>query len=175
LQPNRADQQEIARWCAFNIPYLEFIWQEGLDPLPGPPRLQHRQVAERMAPMFGLKRPPAAALTVATVAQKVAAGQMVLIDVRDQSEVAQTGMARGALHIPLMRLPMVADPRHPDFDARLAGGKPVAVYCASGGRSGMAVNLLQRLGHAEVHNIGGLHHWQAGGGEILRHGAGPAG
>ncbi|MDP5349061.1 MAG: sulfurtransferase, partial [Paracoccaceae bacterium] len=75
---------------------------------------------------------------------------------------------RGTLHIPLMRLPMMADPRHPDFDQRLAGGKPIALYCASGARSGMAANILQKLGHADTHNLGGLQHWAAAGGTIDR-------
>ena len=119
--------------------------------------------------MFGFKRPaPSPALPVPDVARRVAAGEMLLIDVRDHGEVAQTGMAKGALHIPLMRLPMMADPRHPDFDARLAGGKPIAVYCASGARSGMAVQVLQKLGYGAAHNLGGLSHWVAGGGAVTR-------
>jgi rhodanese-related sulfurtransferase len=118
--------------------------------------------------MFGFKRPPSPTLSVADVAQRVAAGEMLLIDVRDHGEVAQTGTAKGALHIPLMRLPMVADPRHPDFDRRLSGGKPIALYCASGARSGMGVNVLQKLGYGETHNLGGLSAWIAGGGAVTR-------
>ena len=118
--------------------------------------------------MFGFKRQTAPALPVSDAVARVAAAEMVLIDVRDHAEVAQSGKAKGALHIPLMRLPMMADPRHPDFDARLAGGKPVAVYCASGARSGMAVNILQKLGYGEVHNLGGLQHWAAAGGPVTR-------
>ena len=119
--------------------------------------------------MFGFRRPaPSPALTVPEVAQRVAAGEMLLIDVRDHGEVAQSGTAKGALHIPLMRLPTVADPRHPDFDTRLAGDKPVALYCASGARSGMAANVLQKLGYGETYNLGGLSHWVAGGGAVTR-------
>ncbi len=118
--------------------------------------------------MFGFKRQTTPALPIADAIARVASGQMILIDLRDHSEVAQTGKARGALHIPLMRLPMMADPRHPDFDARLAGDKPIGLYCASGARSGMAANILQKLGHAEIHNLGGLHHWAAAGGAIER-------
>lgn len=118
--------------------------------------------------MFGFMRQSSPALPVADAIARVAAGEMILIDVRDHAEIAQTGKARGALHIPLMRLPMMADPRHPDFDQRLAGGKPTALYCASGARSGMAANILQKLGHADTHNLGGLQHWAAAGGAIDR-------
>ncbi|MDP5364707.1 MAG: rhodanese-like domain-containing protein [Paracoccaceae bacterium] len=118
--------------------------------------------------MFGFMRQSSPALPVADAIARVAAGEMILIDVRDHAEIAQTGKARGALHIPLMRLPMMADPRHPDFDQRLAGGKPIALYCASGARSGMAANILQKLGHADTHNLGGLQHWAAAGGAIER-------
>ncbi len=44
----------------------------------------------------------------------------------------------------------------------------VAVYCASGGRSQMAAQVLISLGYREVHNIGGLFDWQAAGGAISR-------
>ena len=118
--------------------------------------------------MFGFMPQSSPALPVADAIARVAAGEMILIDVRDHAEVAQTGKARGALHIPLMRLPMMADPRHPDFDQRLAGDKPIALYCASGARSGMAANILRKLGHAEAHNLGGLQHWAAAGGAIER-------
>jgi rhodanese-related sulfurtransferase len=118
--------------------------------------------------MFGFKRQTTPALSVADVVQRIAADKMLLIDVRDHGEVAQTGKAKGALHIPLMRLPMMADPRHPDFDPRLAGDKPIAVYCASGARSGMAVNVLKKLGYSAAHNLGGLSHWVAGGGAVTR-------
>lgn len=118
--------------------------------------------------MFGFRRQTAPALPVSDAVARVQAGEMVLIDVRDHAELAQSGKAKGALHIPLMRLPMMADPRHPDFDKRLAGDKPIALYCASGARSGMAVNILQKLGYGEVHNLGGLQHWAAAGGPIAR-------
>lgn len=118
--------------------------------------------------MFGFLRQTAPALPVQDAIARVAAGDMVLIDVRDHGEVERSGRAKGALHIPLMRLPMMADPRHPDFDKRLSGAKPIALYCASGARSGMAVNILKKLGYHEMHNLGGLHHWVAAGGAVTR-------
>ncbi len=119
--------------------------------------------------MFNFLRPGAgrAALpSVAEVAAAVAKGDMVLVDVREAGELQASGKAKGALHIPLGVLALKADPRAPD--AVLRPGKPVAVYCASGGRSGMAAQVLSRLGYDTVWNIGGLSDWQAGGGQVVR-------
>jgi len=86
--------------------------------------------------------------------------------VRNADEVARSGKARGAINIPLMLLSMQADPRSPECRKELSAGAPIAVYCASGGRSGSAVALLKRMGHAEAHNIGGLGDWVAAGGKL---------
>jgi rhodanese-related sulfurtransferase len=98
--------------------------------------------------------------------RRAAAGELTLIDVRDGAEVAQTGKAEGALHIPLMLLQYRADPRHPEFHPGLDPARPVALYCASGARSGMAAGILAAHSFAEVYNLGGLSHWAAGGGRI---------
>jgi rhodanese-related sulfurtransferase len=69
-------------------------------------------------------------------------------------------MAKGALHIPLPMVPLQAE-------AKIAKGKPVAVYCAVGGRAGMATQALIKLGY-DAHNIGGFADWAAAGGPVSR-------
>lgn len=118
--------------------------------------------------MFGFLRSASPTQPLSEVISAVAAGQTTLIDVRDISEVKSTGKAAGALHIPLMRLAMMCDPRHPDFVTELRLDKPVALYCASGARSGMAVGMLRKLGFTDVSNIGGLGQWVQAGGAITR-------
>lgn len=118
--------------------------------------------------MFGFKRSVSPALPLTEAIARVGTGEMILIDVRDHAELSQSGQAEGALHIPLGRLPMVADPRHPDFDPRLSGDKPIAIYCASGARSGLAQNVLKKLGYRETHNLGGVRHWAEAGGKLRR-------
>lgn len=95
-------------------------------------------------------------------------GEITIIDVRDHTEIARSGKAKNALHIPLAVLRMQADPSSPDFHPKLSTDKAVAIYCATGARSGMAVRLFSSLGFGEVHNLGGLGHWQMAGGEITR-------
>jgi len=96
------------------------------------------------------------------------AGKIILLDVRGHDEVAASGKAKGAVHIPLFQLQQQADPKHPEFHSSLKTDLPVAVYCASGARSEMARRALVGFGFAEVHNIGGLAHWQAAGGACVR-------
>jgi rhodanese-related sulfurtransferase len=109
---------------------------------------------------------PKPATSLADIAVSVAEGRMALIDVREAAEVKSTGKARGAIHIPLGLIPVLADPAAPGCPPDLKAGKPVAVYCASGARSGMAAATLRKLGHAEVTNIGGLSDWRTAGGQI---------
>ena len=90
----------------------------------------------------------------------------IVIDVREHGEVAMSGKAKGAVHIPLMMLQFRADPAHPDFEPLLDRDARIAVYCASGGRSSSAKMILDRLGYSDVHNIGGLGHWAQAGGEL---------
>jgi len=113
-------------------------------------------------------QPAVRPLSAQEAIKKAAAGEITLIDVRDQSEIAQTGKAKGAIHIPLFLLNSKADPRHPEFHPGLSIDKPVAVYCASGARSQMAGQALAQFGFNEVYNLGGLFHWQAAGGAVER-------
>ncbi|MEJ1993362.1 MAG: rhodanese-like domain-containing protein [Maritimibacter sp.] len=100
--------------------------------------------------------------------EKAKNGEITVVDVRDPNELMMSGKAAGAINIPLSVIRMQADPRSPDFHPELDVNKPVAVYCASGARSSMAAQVFQQAGFTEVHNIGGLGHWQMAGGEIVR-------
>lgn len=108
---------------------------------------------------------PAARPSVAEVAAQIAEGRMLLIDVREIAEAKASGVAEGATLIPLSLLPLKCDPRQPGCE--LPQGLPIAVYCASGGRSGMAADTLSRLGYGPVVNLGGLRDWAAGGGKVV--------
>jgi rhodanese-related sulfurtransferase len=103
--------------------------------------------------------------SVAEVAAQVAQGTMLLIDVREVAEAKASGVAQGAKLIPLSLLPLKCDPHQPGCE--LPQGLPVAVYCASGGRSGMAADVLTRLGYGPVVNLGGLRDWAASGGAVV--------
>lgn len=118
--------------------------------------------------MFSFLRsaPASPAPSMAEIARKVSANEMVLVDVRELAEVRASGKAKGAITIPLSILGLKCDPAQPD--CMIPPGKPVALYCASGGRSGMAAATLSRMGYGEVYNIGGFGDWVAGVGQVER-------
>ncbi|MES2542330.1 MAG: rhodanese-like domain-containing protein [Pseudomonadota bacterium] len=115
--------------------------------------------------MSSTARPAPLRLCIAEVAEQVALGKMLLIDVREVAEAKASGVAQGAKLIPLSLLPLKCDPRQPGCE--LPQGLPVAVYCAAGGRSAMAADRLAQLGYGPVVNLGGLRDWAAGGGAVV--------
>lgn len=122
--------------------------------------------------MFGFSRPAAAPrverISPQDCVARHARDELTVVDVREHAELRASGTASGGLHVPLMRLADVADPRHPDHNAALNPDAPVAVFCASGGRSQMAAELLVKLGYRQVYNLGGFGDWCAAGGKVAR-------
>jgi len=70
-----------------------------------------------------------------------AAGEVVLIDVRQPDEYSQ-GHFEGAINLPIRTLADNLD--------KIPTDKPVVVYCASGHRAAMATSVLQILGYQNV-------------------------
>jgi len=84
--------------------------------------------------------------SMSIVKQKIEAGASI-VDVRTPEEF-RDGSYPGAVNIPLQALA-----------ARLGEipkDRPVILYCASGGRSGLAARQLKAAGWADVTNAGGL-------------------
>lgn len=111
-------------------------------------------------------RPRVQPLNATEAVARAARGEITLVDVRDINELRASGKAEGAVHAPMMLLNFRADPRHPDHDPAFDPQKPVAVYCAAGGRAEMAGQMLLNLGYDQVFNIGGLGNWRAAGGPV---------
>lgn len=105
-------------------------------------------------------------LTISDLSAAIAAGELVLIDVREIAEAQTTGLAEGARLIPLSLLPLKADPGKPGCE--LPQGVPVAIYCAAGARAGRAAEILAGFGYPEVANLGGLSNWAGGGGRVVQ-------
>lgn len=83
--------------------------------------------------------------------------EVQLVDVRTPQEVAQ-GYIEGAVHINISSA---------DFEERinqLDRQKPIAVYCAVGGRSGQAASRLKEWGFTEIYDAnGGVREWAKSG------------
>jgi rhodanese-related sulfurtransferase len=99
-------------------------------------------------------------------AQEMVANGALLVDIRDSAELAQTGKATGALHVPRGSLEFKADPSLPSADKNFSLDKPVILHCASGGRAALAGKLLKDMGFQEVYNLGGLKDWIDAGGKV---------
>jgi rhodanese-related sulfurtransferase len=80
----------------------------------------------------------------------------LLLDVRDPSEVSQSGMLKGALNVSRGMLEFRADPDSSYHDPEFRPERPVVTYCASGGRSALAGKTLSDMGYAEIYNLGGF-------------------
>ncbi len=91
---------------------------------------------------------------------------ILVLDVREDGEIAQSGKIEGALHVPLGMVERRADPATPDHDPAFAKDKTIIVYCGSGGRAALAGKALIDLGYDDVRNLGGFGDWAAFGGAI---------
>ena len=102
----------------------------------------------------------------AEAARLVAEKGAVLLDVRDGTEVKASGKLKGAVAVQRGLVEFKADPESPTYEPKLQPGKPVVVYCASGGRAALAGKSLKDLGYGEVYNLGGFKDGVAGGIEV---------
>ena len=93
-------------------------------------------------------------------------GEVLVVDVRDGLELQSTGKVQGAKHVSRGMLEFKADPDSPYYDNAFDREKTVIVYCASGGRSGLAGKTLQDLGYKDVRNLGGFKGWAESGGAV---------
>ena len=95
----------------------------------------------------------------------VAAGNAVIVDVRDSAELAG-GKVKGAKHIPRGSLEFRADGATSYHDPALSPDKTVILYCAAGSRAALAGKALKDMGYKDVRNLGGFSDWIAAGGEV---------
>lgn len=103
--------------------------------------------------MFGMGKK----IDTAGITKEVGDGKALLLDVRSDDEW-KVGHASGAVHLPVDRIMQGALPTK-DTSTKLY------LYCASGGRAGMAANHLQGKGY-DTENLGGLSNWKNSGGSI---------
>ncbi|MFW5772770.1 MAG: rhodanese-like domain-containing protein [Phototrophicaceae bacterium] len=84
--------------------------------------------------------------------------ELFLVDVRETSELEETGHIMGAVHVPIRTL------ASPEGLAQLPADldTPIVVYCAVGVRGNIGMVALQLLGYTNVRNLaGGANAWIA--------------
>ena len=85
-----------------------------------------------------------------------------LVDVREVSEVEETGYIAGAINIPVRELAANLDKLPSDLDAN------IVVYCKSGTRGTIGMVALQLLGYTHVRNMaGGIMAWMGAEYEVV--------
>jgi rhodanese-related sulfurtransferase len=103
-------------------------------------------------------------LTPAQVAEAIASGDVLLVDLREPAERAQSGTLPNAVHAPRGMLEFYADPASPYHRPEFDPTRRTILYCASGGRSALAADTLQQMGYTNVaHLDGGVKAWQESG------------
>ena len=92
--------------------------------------------------------------------------KVVIIDVREESEVYNLGLVKNAIHIPRGLLEFKLSPNSPNNPVLIDDETNILVYCAGGYRSALAAKTLLDLGFKNVYNLGGFQEWIESGGEI---------
>lgn len=105
-------------------------------------------------------------LTPSEAGEMIARGNVLVVDVRDAPEVAQSGKVRGAINVSRGMLEFRADPESPYHDKNFAKDKTLLIYCASGGRSALSGKVLKEMGYASVYNLGAFKDWLESGGAV---------
>jgi rhodanese-related sulfurtransferase len=95
------------------------------------------------------------------VQDEVSHGTVTLVDIREPEERARTGSIPNATHAPRGMLEFYADPTTPYHREEFDLDQRIILYCASGGRSALAADMLQQMGYSNVaHLDGGLNAWK---------------
>ena len=110
--------------------------------------------------MIGEARAQIEFVSPEAVAKERAAGDVILVDVREPVEWERH--IEGALQAPRGLLEFVADPASQRHSAELDPTRRTIVYCASGARAALATLTLQNMGFQDVANMdGGFKAWVA--------------
>lgn len=95
---------------------------------------------------------------------KAAAGEILLVDIRDPRELAREGRIEGAFHAPRGMLEFWVDPQSPYFKEALATDKTLVLFCASAWRSALSTKALKDMGVENIAEMeGGFSAWKTEG------------
>src|SRR6266566_2782171 len=155
------------------------------------PRLQVRSVDEYVELMANLKLPNPKMMDVAVPAnmhvglhqddlakqglalsaregiENLGRPDILLVDLRENSERAKHGMLPGALHAPYPTIDESLQPGGMLREVAAATGRRIVFFCAFGERSAMAVAAAKEAGLANTaHIAGGIDAWKKAGGPV---------
>lgn len=97
------------------------------------------------------------------IAEEVASGEALVIDVRRPEEWRKRRIP-GAINIPHGVMGPKANPDTPFFDPRIRPDRPLCINCATGKRSALVTAILNDMGYEKAINLeGGFEAWEAAG------------
>ncbi|MDQ2652750.1 MAG: rhodanese-like domain-containing protein [Chloroflexota bacterium] len=100
-------------------------------------------------------------LTAEQVAQEIAGGDVLVVDIREPEERRTNGVIAGSVSAPRGMLEFYADPTSAYHKDGFDPDRRVILHCASGGRSALAVKTLQELGYSNIAHLDkGFNGWK---------------
>ena len=106
-------------------------------------------------------------VTAADAVAMLGRPDVVIVDIRDPREIEREGRIPGSFHAPRGMLEFWVDPESPYHKPVFAEDKTFVIHCASGWRSLLATEVLQRMGLKPVLNMkGGFTAWKDAGGPV---------
>lgn len=103
-------------------------------------------------------------LSCAEVERLAAAGEALVVDIRDPRELEREGKMPGALKAPRGMLEFWFDPASPYHKEAFATEKKIILFCAGAWRSALAAKALQDMGGENIAEMeGGFKLWKAEG------------
>ena len=92
----------------------------------------------------------------------------IFIDVRDSSDIAETGTITGALKIQRGLIEFVADDSHGLHNKALKKDSEIILVCGAGGQASLTGKTLVDMGYSNVSNVGAIGDWENKGGPMTK-------
>ena len=103
-------------------------------------------------------------LSLDQLQKELESGETQLLDIRDLRERQKLGWIPSAMHVPRGMLEFWLDPSSQYSNGKVDPEKRIVVYCAAGGRSALAADVLQDMGFPDVaHLEAGFNGWAEAG------------
>ena len=92
----------------------------------------------------------------------------IFIDVRDSSDISETGSISGALKIQRGLIEFVADENHRLHNKALKKDSEIILVCGAGGQAALTGKTLIDMGYSNVSNVGAIGDWEKKGGPMTK-------
>ena len=92
----------------------------------------------------------------------------IFIDVRDSSDIAETGTIRDALKIQRGLIEFVADEATGLYNEALKKQSEIILVCGAGGQAALTGKTLIDMGYTNVSNVGAIGDWEKNGGPMTK-------